>query len=285
MNGDNHENHDEDNDIINCDDPIENGINGPENYDEDDDEEEDFFNERANKKQQNPQNSHIEEEEQQEEGGGMDHDDDFSNNSDANHVEVIDGEDDDDLHDDDDDDEEEEEEDEEEEELEEGENVFKSSEYESAHLSQNSRSQCKFCSFIAKSPAKLQLHLATHYNLKPFMCPVCTRRANFKWDIQKHLRKIHNDHTSDVICLSEGEARKSINSYIEHKQFVHNNNANAIIYENSVEKILKNPDQEGAGDSDLDGEEENENEHEGEDEDDDLELEEEGLGNATLTFN
>jgi hypothetical protein len=43
--------------------------------------------------------------------------------------------------------------------------------------------------------------------------------------------------------LSESEARKSINSYIEHKQFVHNNNANSIIYENSIEKILKPADE------------------------------------------
>jgi hypothetical protein len=65
-------------------------------------------------------------------------------------------------------------------------------------IQQSSRYQCKFCAFVAKNHAKLQLHLATHYNLKPFMCPICKRRANFKWDIQKHLRKIHNDFTSEV---------------------------------------------------------------------------------------
>lgn len=76
------------------------------------------------------------------------------------------------------------------------------------------RFQCNFCSFSAASHAKLQSHLAIHYNLKPFMCPICKRRANFKWDIQKHMRKIHNDHTSEVICLSEKEARESISSYM-----------------------------------------------------------------------
>jgi len=80
------------------------------------------------------------------------------------------------------------------------------------------RFQCKFCSHIGKSHAKLQLHLATHYNLKQFMCPICNQRANFKWDIQKHIRKIHNDTESQVICLSESEARDSITSYIESKQ-------------------------------------------------------------------
>lgn len=110
-----------------------------------------------------------------------------------------------------------------------------------------SRHICKFCSFVAKSPAKLQLHLATHYNLKPFMCPICKRRANFKWDIQKHLRKIHNDHTSEVICLTEAEARKSIGSYIEHKQFSHTNNSNAIIYENSFDRAESSGNESGAG--------------------------------------
>jgi len=79
------------------------------------------------------------------------------------------------------------------------------------------RFQCKFCSFVGKNQAKLQLHLATHYNLKPFVCPICNRRANFKWDIQKHLRKIHSDYVSEVICLTDAEARQSITSYIERK--------------------------------------------------------------------
>jgi len=92
------------------------------------------------------------------------------------------------------------------------------------------RFQCKFCSFVGKNHAKLQLHLATHYNLKPFVCPICNRRANFKWDIQKHLRKIHNDYVSEVICLSETEARQSISSYIEGKQpIIFENNPNSLV--------------------------------------------------------
>jgi hypothetical protein len=203
LNGD-----DQDNDIINCDeDPIENEEN-------DGDDDEDFFNERSNR-----QNQSLDD-------GFTNNDDDENNNN----LEIIE-----DLIDDDP-------------ENCDAENLADNEQQEDSLRNnlddaQKSRSQCKFCSFIAKSPAKLQLHLATHYNLKPFMCPVCKRRANFKWDIQKHLRKIHNDHHSDVICLSESEARKSINSYIEHKQFVHNNNANSIIYENSIEKILKPSDE------------------------------------------
>ena len=179
-----------------------------ENEENDGDDDEDFFNERSNR-----QNQSFDD-------GCTNKDDDENNNN----LEIIE-----DLIDDPECD---------------AENLA-----ENDHLTgnfddaQKSRSQCKFCSFIAKSPAKLQLHLATHYNLKPFMCPVCKRRANFKWDIQKHLRKIHMDHHSDIICLSESEARKSINSYIEHKQFVHNKNANSFIYEDSIEKILKPSDE------------------------------------------
>ena len=79
----------------------------------------------------------------------------------------------------------------------------------------NNQLQCTFCSYIGRSYAKLQLHLATHYNLKKFMCPICNKRANFKWDVQKHIRKVHNDNVSQVICLSEPEARESINSYVK----------------------------------------------------------------------
>lgn len=95
------------------------------------------------------------------------------------------------------------------------------------------RYQCKFCPFIGKNSAKLTLHLATHYNLKQYMCPVCKRRANFKWDIQKHLRKLHNNYELEVICLSEEEARKSIAGYIENNNC--NTTQNSTIMRNVVE--------------------------------------------------
>lgn len=95
------------------------------------------------------------------------------------------------------------------------------------------RYPCSFCPFQGKNHAKLQLHLATHYNLKQFMCPICKRRANFKWDIQKHLRKIHNDYESEVICLSESEARRSIGTYIETKPY-NTMNSNALVYERKM---------------------------------------------------
>jgi len=94
-------------------------------------------------------------------------------------------------------------------------NQFSSNVNDSSDLAR-SKFQCKFCTFVGKNHAKLQLHLATHYNLKQYMCPICKRRANFKWDIQKHMRKIHNDHQSEVIRLSENEARQSISSYMNN---------------------------------------------------------------------
>lgn len=68
----------------------------------------------------------------------------------------------------------------------------------SSAFASSARYSCKFCSFVAKSHGKLKLHLSTHYNLKRYMCPICKRRANFKWDIQKHMRKIHQNFTLEV---------------------------------------------------------------------------------------
>jgi hypothetical protein len=86
------------------------------------------------------------------------------------------------------------------------------------HQQQVHRFKCDYCPFSAVSHAKLQSHMSIHYNLKRFMCPICKRRANFKWDIQKHMKKIHNDFTSDVIHLSETEARQTIQHYMDSTQ-------------------------------------------------------------------
>ena len=76
--------------------------------------------------------------------------------------------------------------------------------------------ECKLCPYKAKNSAKLQFHMSTHENLKPYMCPICKKRANFKWDIQKHLRKVHMNLHDEVVCLSPNEARETINEYIEY---------------------------------------------------------------------
>jgi hypothetical protein len=58
--------------------------------------------------------------------------------------------------------------------------------------------------------------MSTLENLKPYMCPICKKRANFKWDIQKHLRKVHLNMHDEVVCLSPNEARERISEYIEY---------------------------------------------------------------------
>lgn len=75
--------------------------------------------------------------------------------------------------------------------------------------------KCQYCGFEANAPSKMNAHIATHTNLKRYMCPVCGRRANWKWDIAKHIRKDHNDQVTQVIKLSKKEAEDTIQAYIE----------------------------------------------------------------------
>ena len=75
--------------------------------------------------------------------------------------------------------------------------------------------KCQYCGFMANAPSKMNSHIATHTNLKRYMCPVCGRRANWKWDIAKHIRKDHNDQVTQVIKLSKKEAEETIHAYFE----------------------------------------------------------------------
>ncbi|KAF6780249.1 hypothetical protein AHF37_00296 [Paragonimus kellicotti] len=52
--------------------------------------------------------------------------------------------------------------------------------------------RCHTCSYRAQNPSKLDNHMASHYNLKQFKCPVCEHRSNYKWDVKKHLRAQHS---------------------------------------------------------------------------------------------
>jgi hypothetical protein len=42
----------------------------------------------------------------------------------------------------------------------------------------------EFLIFSASTLTKLKLHVATHINIKPFMCSICGWRANLRWYIQ-----------------------------------------------------------------------------------------------------
>lgn len=80
--------------------------------------------------------------------------------------------------------------------------------------------KCQYCGFIANAPSKMNSHIATHTNLKRYMCPVCGRRANWKWDIAKHIRRDHNDQVTQVIKLSKQEAEETIQAYMESNPVV-----------------------------------------------------------------
>ncbi|KAL4234325.1 hypothetical protein ACF0H5_005976 [Mactra antiquata] len=80
--------------------------------------------------------------------------------------------------------------------------------------------KCQYCGFVANAPSKMDSHIATHTNLKRYMCPICGRRANWKWDIAKHIRSNHNDQVTQVIKLSKEEAESTIQSYMEANPIV-----------------------------------------------------------------
>ncbi|CAF5065624.1 unnamed protein product, partial [Rotaria sp. Silwood1] len=55
---------------------------------------------------------------------------------------------------------------------------------------------------------KLKLHIATHINIKPFMCSICGWRANLRWYIQCHAKKRHPNQNFEVLQLSHEEAEQ-----------------------------------------------------------------------------
>lgn len=80
--------------------------------------------------------------------------------------------------------------------------------------------KCQYCGFVANAPSKMNSHISTHTNLKRYMCPVCGRRANWKWDIAKHIRRDHNDEVTQVIKLGKQEAEETIKAYMEEHPVV-----------------------------------------------------------------
>ncbi|OWF48211.1 uncharacterized protein LOC110453388 [Mizuhopecten yessoensis] len=75
--------------------------------------------------------------------------------------------------------------------------------------------RCNYCDFVTNAQSKLKAHESTHTNLKQYMCPVCGRRANWKWDIRKHIRKDHHNSPLDVVKLSRQEAEATIQTYMD----------------------------------------------------------------------
>ncbi|VDI05492.1 Hypothetical predicted protein [Mytilus galloprovincialis] len=80
--------------------------------------------------------------------------------------------------------------------------------------------KCEYCTFVTNAPSKLKAHVSTHMNLKQYMCPICGRRANWKWDIRKHIKKAHPETALDVVKLSRQEAEATIEKYLNSNPVV-----------------------------------------------------------------
>ncbi|CAF1019366.1 unnamed protein product [Adineta ricciae] len=74
--------------------------------------------------------------------------------------------------------------------------------------------QCPHCEHSSPKLAKLKLHIATHTNIKPYMCSICGWRANLRWYIQCHAKKRHPNQNFEVLQLSNEEAEQTINAYM-----------------------------------------------------------------------
>ncbi|CAF2939177.1 unnamed protein product [Rotaria sp. Silwood2] len=77
--------------------------------------------------------------------------------------------------------------------------------------------RCPHCEHSSPTLTKLKLHVATHINIKPFMCSICGWRANLRWYIQCHAKKRHPNMNFDVLQLSHEEAEQTINAYMKER--------------------------------------------------------------------
>ncbi|CAF4496241.1 unnamed protein product [Rotaria sp. Silwood1] len=77
--------------------------------------------------------------------------------------------------------------------------------------------RCPHCEHSSPTLTKLKLHVATHINIKPFMCSICGWRANLRWYIQCHAKKRHPNMHFDVLQLSHEEAEQTINAYMKER--------------------------------------------------------------------
>ena len=67
---------------------------------------------------------------------------------------------------------------------------------------------------------KMAHHQASHADLKIVKCGACGKRANWKWDIRKHIAYKHNGE-ADVVELNLDEARASLTSYLDSEMHQH----------------------------------------------------------------
>ena len=105
--------------------------------------------------------------------------------------------------------------------------------------------KCDHCPFTTNTTSKLKAHIATHFNLKRFKCPICGRRSNWKWDMRKHLKREHPEITRDVITLSVEEAKRSIGEYLETQPNIRREHHFNVWFDNTLssesQKKMKKP--------------------------------------------
>ncbi|CAF0790008.1 unnamed protein product [Adineta steineri] len=103
--------------------------------------------------------------------------------------------------------------------------------------------QCPHCEHSSPKLAKLKLHIATHTNIKPFMCSICGWRANLRWYIQCHAKKRHPNQNFEVLQLSQEEAEQTINAYMREHGFqakLHNRHDSKHHYQCSLCQFRSN---------------------------------------------
>ena len=52
---------------------------------------------------------------------------------------------------------------------------------------------CSVCGKSFMSRWELKRHLQTHADTRPFRCPYCSHRSNFKHNLKAHVRMVHGD--------------------------------------------------------------------------------------------
>ena len=72
--------------------------------------------------------------------------------------------------------------------------------------------------FLSLPIFQVKLHMDIHLNLRPYQCPECGHRGNWKWDVTKHLQTRHPNCQDPVITLSREVAKETLLDYLNKKE-------------------------------------------------------------------
>ncbi|XP_065363907.1 gastrula zinc finger protein XlCGF26.1-like [Calliphora vicina] len=78
--------------------------------------------------------------------------------------------------------------------------------------------RCDQCKYRCVSQQTLDIHIRTHYGLKPYQCPKCEDAFDKSTFLLKHLNEIHGEKELIIICEHEecGQQFTSSRSYKDH---------------------------------------------------------------------